>query len=56
MDAGYSIAFLGVWIIATFVVNILTLYIVKDIREKQVEEGKKGEGGDWNGEQKRNSR
>lgn len=43
MDVNRLIGYFGGWIVATFVINILTLFIVRDIRKTQVEEkGKRG--------------
>ena len=33
--------YLGTWIVAMFVINLLILFIVKDIRSAQLEENKK---------------
>lgn len=47
MNINNLISYLGVWIVATFVLNILTLFIVQDIRSTQVEKVNNLKVGDW---------
>ncbi|WP_272876625.1 hypothetical protein [Clostridium sp. Cult1] len=37
MDTNRLIGYFGGWIVGTFVINLLTLFIVKDIRNTQIE-------------------